>query len=283
MAVLSFEIFPPKKGAGFENVETVVKSFVPLNPESISITCGAGGGIAAGSENTDKIAAYIENELKIKAVAHVTCIGSKKADILARLKYLKENNVKRILALRGDKNPEKFDDKDGDFRYAGELISFIKTQKEYDDFEIYAACYPEVHSESANAEEDIKFLKQKTDCGVKGLYTQLFFDNEKFFDFTERARKANINVPLHAGIMPVTSANQITKMVQLSGASLPAKFSKLLAKYQDNPLALKDAGINYATEQITGLLAEGVEGIHLYTMNKPEIAERITNSLKNMI
>lgn len=275
-AILSFEVFPPKKTSPVETIYSTLGELKELEPDFISVTYGAGGN--AADTTTCDIAAYITNELKIPSAAHLTCVYSTKEDILTRLAQLKERNVDNILALRGDVNPEI--PRLHDFEYASDLTAFIKANG---DFHVSGACYPECHLESANIIQDIQNLKYKVEAGAEHLMTQLFFDNSAFYDFYEKMQIAGINVPVEAGIMPVTNKKQIERMVSMCGASLPAKFSKVMQKYENNPEALRDAGIAYAVDQIVDLLSNGVDGIHLYTMNNPYVARKISESVKNLL
>lgn len=275
-AVLSFEVFPPKKTSPVETIYSTLGELKELEPDFISVTYGAGGN--AADTTTCDIAAYITNELHIPSAAHLTCVYSTKEDILTRLEQLKERNVDNILALRGDVNPEV--PRLYDFEYASDLTKFIK---ENGDFHVSGACYPECHLESPNIVDDIRNLKFKIEAGAEHLMTQLFFDNAAFYNFYEKAQIAGINVPIEAGIMPVTNKKQIERMVSMCGASLPAKFSKVMQKYENNPEALRDAGIAYAVDQIVDLLSNGVDGIHLYTMNNPYVARKISQSVKNLL
>ena len=275
-AVLSFEVFPPKKTSPVETIYSTLGELKELEPDFISVTYGAGGNSA--DTTTCDIAAYITNELKIPSAAHLTCVYSTKEDILIRLAQLNERNVDNILALRGDVNPEI--PRLYDFEYASDLTRFIK---ENGDFHVSGACYPECHLESANMVDDIQNLKFKIEAGAEHLMTQLFFDNSAFYNFYEKTQIAGIKVPIEAGIMPVTNKKQIERMVSMCGASLPAKFSKVMQKYENNPEALRDAGIAYAVDQIVDLLSNGVDGIHLYTMNNPYVARKISESVKNLL
>ena len=275
-AVLSFEVFPPKKTSPVETIYNTLGELKELDPDFISVTYGAGGNSA--DTTTCDIAAYITNELNIPSAAHLTCVYSTKEDILTRLEQLKERNVDNILALRGDVNPEI--PRLYDFEYASDLTKFIK---ENGDFHVSGACYPECHLESPSIVDDIQNLKFKIEAGAEHLMTQLFFDNYAFYNFYEKTQIAGIKVPIEAGIMPVTNKKQIERMVSMCGASLPAKFSKVMQKYENNPEALRDAGIAYAVDQIVDLLSNGVDGIHLYTMNNPYVARKISESVKNLL
>ncbi len=273
--VISFEIFPPKKEYPIEVVYDTIEGLEELNPDFISVTYGAGG---SSKDRTIEIASKIKNEYKIEALAHLTCYTSTRAETESILKELKINNVNNILALRGDPPAHGFEYKK-DYEYAKDLIKHIN---EFGDFSIGAACYPEGHIECDSLNKDIENLKQKVYCGVDFLITQLFFDNEKFYNYRDKLIKKGIDVPIMAGIMPVLNKNQIKKMVYLSGASLPKKFIRIIDKYEYQPEALKEAGIIYAAEQIIDLLSWGVEGIHLYTMNKPDVANRIIGGISKV-
>lgn len=274
-AVLSFEVFPPKKTSSVNTIYDTLDKLKSLNPDFISVTYGAGG---TATDNTCEIASKIKNDLHIEAVAHLTCVNSTKQEVARILERFKENNIENILALRGDISPDI--EPKNDFKYASELCSFIK---ETGDFGVSGACYPEVHLEADDEVSDILNLKHKVDCGAEHLMSQLFFDNSVFYRFLERTRIAGINVPIEAGIMPVTNKNQIEKMVSMCGASLPAKFTKMMQKYEHNPEALRDAGIAYAVEQIVDLLANNVDGIHLYTMNNAYVAEKISSAVSSLL
>lgn len=274
-AVLSFEVFPPKKTSSVNTIYDTLDKLKSLNPDFISVTYGAGG---TATDNTCEIASKIKNDLHIEAVAHLTCVNSRKQEVARILERFKENNIENILALRGDISPDI--EPKNDFKYASELCSFIK---ETGNFGVSGACYPEVHLEADDEVSDILNLKHKVDCGAEHLMSQLFFDNSVFYRFLERTRIAGINVPIEAGIMPVTNKNQIEKMVSMCGASLPAKFTKIMQKYEHNPEALRDAGIAYAVEQIVDLLANNVDGIHLYTMNNAYVAEKISSAVSSLL
>ncbi len=274
--VVSFEIFPPKRDGTLINLQHTIKSLKSHNPDFISVTFGAGGtGLDA---STWDIAKSIKEAHGIEPLVHLTCISHSKEEIDHILEKLCKYGLYNILALRGDKSPDNPPKKD--FTYASDLISYIQAQG---DFSISAACYPEGHPESKNLVQDTLNLKKKVDAGASHLISQLFFDNDMFYSFLDRARIAGINVPVDAGIMPVVNKNQIERMVTLCGASLPKKFRKMLDKYEDKPDALRDAGVAYAIDQIVDLISQGVDGIHLYTMNNPIIAERIYNGFSSLI
>ena len=275
--VYSLEVFPPKKTTSIDTIYNTLYGLRGLKPDFISVTYGAGGS-EAQKNKTCEIASLIKSEYQIERVSHLTCVGSTKQDIREFLDRLKAEGVHNILALRGDITPNN-----GiiDFEHASDLASFIK---EYDDsFNISGACYPEGHCDAANMDEDIENLKRKVDAGVSHLVTQLFFDNDHFYEFMDKVEKAGIRVPVEAGIMPVINKAQIERTVSMCGASFPVKFSKMVNKYANDPVALKDAGIAFATEQIIDLINNDVRGIHLYTMNNVETATRITNSISNII
>ena len=271
--VLSFEVFPPKKTGSVETVYNTIAELQSLRPDYISVTYGAGGSSA--NNYTCDIASLIKNKYGIEAMAHLTCVNSAKEDIDRVLAELKENNIENILALRGDKNPD-FEPKK-DFVYASDLVTYIKS---HGDFGVSVAGYPETHFEAPDSDADIRNLRHKIDCGAQGVVTQLFFNNEYFYSFRNKCDKAGISVPISAGIMPVTNKKQIERMVSMCGASLPAPVVKLLARWEHDPAALRQAGIDYACQQFVDLAAQGVDGLHVYIMNQPDIAARVTEALR---
>ncbi len=273
--ILSFEVFPPKKTSPIESVYGVLEELSSLNPSYISVTYGAGGTAA---DNTCAIARMIKEDYGVEAIAHLTCVNNSKDEVREVLRQFRENNIENILALRGDIVPDM--PPKTDFKHASDLTAFIKS---YGGFNIAGACYPEVHPDSGDEVEDIINLKKKVDAGAELLISQLFFDNESFYSFLQRCRLAGINVPVEAGIMPVVNKNQIQRMVSLCGASLPAKFTRIMNRYEHNPEALRDAGIAYAVDQCVDLIANGVSGIHLYTMNNPYVARRITEAIGKLL
>ena len=274
--VISFEIFPPKKEAELNSIDETLRTLAELHPDFISVTFGAGG---SGTNNrTVELAKKIKENYGIEPLVHLTCISHSREEIKALLQQMEEVGLKNVLALRGDINPN-VPVKD-DFKYANELVSFIREQG---DFHISGACYPEVHLEAEDGVSDIRNLKKKVDAGVGHLVSQLFFDNDVFYDFVEKVRIAGIDVPVEAGIMPVTNKAQIKRMVTMCGASLPDKFERILEKYGDNKEALFDAGMAYAINQIVELIAHGVDGIHIFTMNNPVVAGRICDGIRNLI
>ena len=274
--VYSLEVFPPKKTTSIDTIYNTLYGLRGLKPDFISVTYGAGGSDTQKNK-TCEIASLIKSEYQIEPVSHLTCAGSTKQDIIDFLDRLKAENVHNILALRGDITPEN-----GviDFEHASDLAAFIK---KYDDsFNISGACYPEGHCDASSIDEDIENLKKKVDAGVTHLVTQLFFDNNNFYTFMDKVEKAGIRVPIEAGIMPVINKAQIERTVSMCGASFPVKFSKMVNKYANDPIALKDAGIAFATEQIIDLVANGVNHVHIYSMNKPDVLEAIFDNLSDI-
>lgn len=273
--VFTFEVFPPKKDGNIETIYKALDGLQDLKPDFISVTYGAGGNLADSS--TADIAADIKHKYGIESAAHLTCVNNSRDDIDTILAHLHEKGVENILALRGDVRPDRPPKED--FRYASELISHIRA---HGGFGISAACYPEGHPASATMDADIDHLKYKVDCGAEHLVSQLFFDNAYFYNFLDKARAKGINTPIEAGIMPVTNKKQIERMVTMCGASLPPKFAKMMQRYEAKPEALRDAGIAYAVDQIVDLMSQGVDGIHLYTMNNPYIARKISESIASL-
>ncbi|MBQ4649074.1 MAG: methylenetetrahydrofolate reductase [Firmicutes bacterium] len=275
--VLSYEVFPPKKDMPFEPIMAAVDKLCEDKPDFMSVTYGAGGGVG---HNTLKIAEHVEKDLGVTSLAHLTCISSTKEQVAAAIEDFKAAGIQNILALRGDIPADYDSEKGSDFRYASELVREIK---KHGDFCIGGACYPEGHVECAHKEDDITYLKEKVDAGVDFLTTQMFFDNNILYNFLYRIRERGITVPVIAGIMPVTNGKQIARSCQLSGTYLPARFKTIVDKFGDDPEKMKQAGIAYATEQIIDLIANGVKGIHIYTMNKPDVAQSIRNNLSKII
>ena len=273
----SCEIFPPKPGADISRMWEVVHGIAELSPDFISVTYGAGGST---SKRTVEIASAIQEQHGIPALAHLTCVSSSREDIRNQLNLMKENGLENILALRGDLPKDDSIPALTHYKYACELIEDIKSQC---DFCIGAACYPEGHVECERREDDIDYLKHKVECGCDFLTTQMFFDNNVLYNFMYRILAKGIHVPVIAGIMPVINSRQIKRSCELSGTQLPQRFRRIAEKFSDDPLAMKQAGIAYATEQIIDLLSNGVEHIHLYTMNNPEIAGAIVNNLSHIL
>jgi len=275
--VLSFEIFPPKRDGDVNSIYKTIDELAQLSPDYISVTYGAAG--SERSNATLDIASFIKREYQIESLAHLTCVSSSKDEIEHIFDKFEEEGIENILALRGDLT-EELRASNRPFEYASDLISYIKDTR---TFSVGAACYPEGHVEAKSRTVDLIHLRDKVNKGADFLVTQLFFDNEKFYDFRNEVRALDIDIPITVGIMPVLNAKQIQRMVALSGASLPEKFQKIMTKYEHKPQALHDAGIIYASEQLVDLLSNGVDGIHLYVMNKPEIARQLVNNVSNVL
>ena len=276
--VFSFEVFPPKKDSPVETVYNALEEMADLKPDFISVTYSA-GGTGASKESTIELASHVKNELGIETCAHLTCANSGYLDIKQVVHSFSEHNIENILALRGDRVPDS--PVNSNFNYASDLIKYLRLSLPRAG--IMGACCPEGHPESDDIVSDVLNLKKKVDAGAEALISQMFFDNPKFYEFRERLRLADITVPVSAGIMPVTNKRQFERMIILSGASLPAKFTKTFARFEDNPEALADAGVAYAIDQIVDLISNGVDGIHLYTMNKPAIARKIMESMRSLL
>ena len=274
---LSFEVFPPKTDAAYEGVLKATEAIAELKPSYMSVTYGAGGGT---SKNTVKIASHIKDKYNVPSLAHLTCVSSTKEEVHQVIDQLKAAGIENILALRGDIPQESEFPLPNHYQYAYELIEDIKSQG---DFCIGAACYPEGHYESKSLDEDIQNLKYKIGAGVKVLITQLFFDNQCFYEFVGKARMMGIKVPVSAGIMPIVNSRQIERTVALSGASLPHDFTKMISLYENNPEKLFEAGIQYAVDQIRDLIINGVDGIHLYTMNNPKVALKVYEKIEDLL
>ncbi|NCA66448.1 MAG: methylenetetrahydrofolate reductase [NAD(P)H] [Clostridia bacterium] len=272
MAEFSIEVFPPKDNSEADKIFSRLAEFSALSPDYISVTYRKGG-----EKFTGEVASYIQNELGIPGVAHLTCTWATRHNMLTTLDNLRQKGIKRILALRGDVNEEV---KTKDFRYATDLIEFIK---EYGGFEVFVTCYPEGHPDSRDFAEDLNIMKKKAELGVSNFVSQLFFDNSDFYRMVDSMREWGINTPVQAGIMPLTNIKQILRIVSLSGAKLPAKLTKMVQKFENNPEALYQAGLNYAVEQISDLLINGADGIHLYSMNNPKLANYIFESIRPII
>lgn len=274
--LLSLEVFPPKKEDEFESAYEVLNQMAQLHPAFISVTYGAGG---SRSKKTIDIASYIQNNLHIPALAHMTCVGSKKEELLAVYGELKEANVTKVLALRGDR-PKTMSDaqyESRDFAHASDMIAFLK---ENTDLQIAGACYPEKHPESFSLEADLQYLKLKQDMGAEFFISQMFFDNDYFYAFRDRALQKGITLPIHAGIMPITSSRQLGTTVTLSGSSIPKALADLFAKYGEEPEDMRKAGIDYCIRQILDLKQIGVDGIHLYSMNRPRTTAEIAEAIR---
>ena len=274
---LSFEVFPPKAQDSFEKVKGAIGEIADLKPDYMSVTYGAGGGT---SDFTVKIAEDIEKNHGVTALAHLTCVSSDKERILSQIAQLKNAGIENILALRGDIPKGMESSGFGAFKYASELIYEIKKQG---DFCIGGACYPEGHVESESIDEDIRNIAKKVEAGCDFLTTQMFFDNDILYSYIDKLRKKGIFVPVVAGIMPITNAAQIMRACELSGTVLPKRFIKIAERFGDNPAAMAQAGIAYATEQIIDLYANGVKNVHVYSMNKPFVAKKIQENLSEII
>lgn len=271
---ISFEIFPIKNDINLEKNKYNIDSLATLNPDFISVTYGALGNT---KQNTFELANYIKNEIKIETLPHLTCINAKKNDIENIINDYKKINIENILALRGDM-PKDTELINYDYHYANELVSELKNNK----FNVGAAFYPDGHFES-NKTKDLFNLKNKVDCGSDFLISQMFFDNENFLEFKDKIRDLDINIPIIAGIIPVTNIKQVNKIIAMSNSKLSKKFERLITKYQDNDIALRDAGIFYATEQICDLIVSGIDGIHIYTLNKFDVTNKIIDNIKNLV
>lgn len=273
---LSFEVFPPKTSDTLESVRQATQEIALLNPSYMSVTYGAGGGT---SEYTVNIAENLEKNFGIPTLAHLSCVSSTKDEIHKQLDILKSRGISNILALRGD-IPEGMSRDNLDYHYASELTAEIKA---YGNFCIGAACYPESHPESATSFDDIRYLKEKVDAGAEFLVTQMFFDNDVLYNFMYRIREAGINVPVVAGIMPVTNPKSIKRICRISGAALPQRFCRIVDKYGDDADKMMQAGIAYATQQIVDLYANGINAVHVYSMNKPDVAKAIKANVSAII
>lgn len=271
---LSFEVFPPKTQDNFEVVSLAADKIAKLKPDFMSVTYGAGGST---SKYTLEIAKNIL-DAGVTPLAHLTCVCSSKESILEKLEQFKANGIENILALRGD-IPQGEDPDSWDFKYASELVAFIK---EHGDFCIGGACYPEKHVESVTERADLEYLKFKVNTGCDFLTTQMFFDNDAFYKYLLRVRAKGINVPIIPGVMPLTNGNQIKRSCQLSGATLPDRFKRIIERFSDDPKAMEQAGIAYATEQIIDLFANGINAVHVYSMNKPHVAQKIKENLSEI-
>lgn len=272
---LSFEVFPPKREDTYSAVEQAAAEIASLSPSFMSVTYGAGGGT---SRYTAEIASSLKHKYGVTALAHLSCVSSTREEVKSMAAVLKEKQLTNVLALRGDIPADG--SMKTDYRYASELVRDLK---ELGDFCIGGACYPEGHVESATKEEDILHLKEKVDAGCDFLTTQMFFDNNIFYNFLYRIREKGITVPVIAGIMPVTNAKQIKRIVAMSGTALPARFRAIVDKFGSNPAAMRQAGVAYATEQIIDLVANDVRAVHVYSMNRPDVAAQIKHSLSEII
>ena len=276
---LSFEVFPPKKSTGLENVRKATEEIAKLEPSFVSVTYGAGGGT---SDFTLDIAKNIKEQTGVPVLAHITCVSSSREKVASYIDALKASGIENVMARRGDLTPEmESQDRSGwDYRNAYQLVEELKAAG---DFCIGGACYPEVHPESSCRNEDILHLKEKVKAGCDFLTTQMFFDNDLFYSFLYRVRDIGIDVPVIPGIMPITNANQVEKALKLSGCHMPIRFTSLVDRFGSNAAAMQQAGIIYATEQIIDLYANGIRNVHVYTMNKPEVASGILNNVSAIL
>lgn len=277
---LSFEVFPPKTETAFDSVKTATEEIAKLKPSFMSVTYGAGGGT---SKYTLDIAKNIKERYGVPSLAHLTCVSSTKDTIKNRINDIKSAGIQNIMALRGD-IPESLintDRNNWDYHNAIELVRELKESGE--DFCIGGACYPEIHPESENQKQDIFYLKEKVDAGCDFLTTQMFFDNNLLYNFLYKIRENGITVPIIPGVMPITNANQVERAMKLSGSFMPQRFKSLVDKFGNNPNAMKQAGIAYATDQIIDLFANGINNVHVYSMNKPDVALAIKNNLSDIL
>lgn len=272
--VLSFEVFPPKNTSPVKTIYKALNELSTLKPDFISVTYGAGGSLI--NNKTSEISSLIKNVYNIEALAHLTCISSKKENIDDITERLELEGIRNILALRGDNN----DNEARDYKYATDLIKYVN---EKDKFNIISACYPEGHIENKGIEAEIMNMKRKIESGTSSFISQLFFDNNIYYDFLDKAKGNGVNVPIQAGIMPVVNKKQIDRITSLCGATIPLKFKKIMEKYEYDSEALREAGIAYAIEQIIDLASSGVDGIHLYTMNNPYVARRIKENIEVIV
>ncbi len=277
---LSFEVFPPKTDTAFENVRTATEEIAKLRPAFMSVTYGAGGGT---SKYTLDIAKQIKERYDVPSLAHLTCVSSSKETVRERIEDIKAACIQNVMALRGDIPTELLssDKSRWDYHHAIELVRELKESGA--DFCIGGACYPEIHPESKNQKEDIKHLKEKVDAGCEFLTTQMFFDNNLLYNFLYKIREAGITVPIIPGVMPITNANQVERAIKLSGSFMPQRFKSLVDKFGSSPDAMKQAGIAYATDQIIDLYANGITNVHVYSMNKPDVAAKIQSNLSDIL
>ena len=278
--MLSFEVFPPKTDTAFDSVKTATEEIAKLRPSFMSVTYGAGGGT---SKYTLEIAKNIKAEYGVPTLAHLTCVSSTKETVHQRIADMQEAGIQNVMALRGDLTPELMDSDRSDwvYRHAVDLIRELKESGA--DFCIGGACYPEVHPESNNQADDIRYLKEKVDAGCSFLTTQMFFDNNLLYNFLYKIREQGITVPIIPGIMPITNAKQMKRSIQMSGCFVPQRFKSLLDKFGSSPAAMKQAGIAYATDQIIDLYANGIKNVHVYSMNNPDVAEKIQSNLSDIL
>ena len=273
---VSFEVFPPKKDAPFAPVQDAVAKLACEKPSFMSVTYGAGGG---ANTNTAALADYVQNTCGVTALAHLTCLTSSRDRIADEIAALRKVGIENVLCLRGDRPADGSAPDVSDFAHASDLVRALRPT----GLCLGGACYPECHPECAHLEEDIDHLKEKVDAGLDFVTTQMFFDNNVFYRYLAKLRGRGITVPVLAGIMPVTNGKQIDRICKLSGTWLPSRFKAIVDRFGDTPAAMLDAGVAYATEQIIDLFANGVNAVHVYTMNKPEVAARIMANLRNIV
>ena len=277
---LSFEVFPPKTDSTFESVKHATEEIASLRPAFMSVTYGAGGGT---SRYTLEIAKNIKERYSVPTIAHLTCVSSTKETVRAKIAEIRAAGIENVMALRGDLTPELrgSDRSEWDYRHAVDLVRELRECGE--DFCIGGACYPEVHPESRDQKEDIRYLREKVDAGCDFLTTQMFFDNNLLYNFLYKIREAGVTVPIIPGIMPITGANQVKRAIELSGSFMPRRFASLVDKFGECPAAMTQAGIAYATDQIIDLFANGIKNVHVYSMNKPEVARKILDNLSDIL
>ena len=277
---ISFEVFPPKTDTSFESVKHATEEIAKLNPSFMSVTYGAGGGT---SQYTLEIAKNIKERYGVPTLAHLTCVSSTRETVMEKIEQMKAAGIENVMALRGDLTPEleKSDRSAWAYRHAVDLIRDIRESGA--NFCIGGACYPEIHPESRDQREDIRYLKEKVDAGCSFLTTQMFFDNNLLYNFLYKIREAGITVPIIPGIMPITNGNQVERAVKLSGSFMPQRFKALVDRFGTSPDAMKQAGIAYATDQIIDLFANGIKNVHVYSMNKPDVAEKIVENLSSIL
>ncbi len=275
---LSFEVFPPKTDSAFDSVKAATEEIATLRPAFMSVTYGAGGGT---SRYTLDIAKKIKEQYNVPTLAHLTCVSSTHETVQQRIREMQEAGIQNVMALRGDIPTEASDRTTWSYHHAIELVRELKNASS--DFCIGGACYPEIHPESTNQREDIRFLREKTEAGCDFLTTQMFFDNNLLYNFLYKIREAGITVPVIPGIMPITNANQVARAIKLSGSFMPQRFKSLVDKFGSDPAAMKQAGIAYATDQIIDLYANGITNVHVYSMNKPDVARKIQENLSDIL
>ena len=277
---LSFEVFPPKTDTAFESVKAATEAIAELHPSFVSVTYGAGGGT---SRYTLEIAKNIKKEHGVPTLAHLTCVSSTRDTVRQRIEDMKAAGIANVMALRGDLTPEMENADRSGWTYRNAIDLIHELRESGADFCIGGACYPEIHPESTDQREDIRYLKEKVDAGCSFLTTQMFFDNNLFSNFLYKIREAGITVPVIPGIMPITAAGQVERAMKLSGSFMPQRFKSLVDKFGTNPAAMKQAGIAYATDQIIDLYANGIRNVHVYSMNKPDVAEKIQSNLSDIL